>query len=158
MKRTAAVIVTYNRKAMLQRCLRALCTQTAGVPELWVIDNASTDGTAELVAQLNLPTMHYYNTGKNLGGAGGFACGIHLPLVLGFTVIIIPNLDPAKLGSLVLKYKPEHMFGVPAHYQQMASSLPLSTPRSCCRRMPNWTGSTAGFPPAHWRRTVKTSP
>lgn len=28
MKRTAAVIVTYNRKAMLQRCLRALCTQT----------------------------------------------------------------------------------------------------------------------------------
>ena len=68
MKRTAAVIVTYNRKAMLQRCLRALCTQTAGVPELWVIDNASTDGTAELVAQLNLPTMHYYNTGKNLGG------------------------------------------------------------------------------------------
>lgn len=76
MKRTAAVIVTYNRKAMLQRCLRALCTQTAGVPELWVIDNASTDGTAELVAQLNLPTMHYYNTGKNLGGAGGFACGI----------------------------------------------------------------------------------
>ena len=57
MKRTAAVIVTYNRKAMLQRCLRALCTQTAGVPELWVIDNASTDGTAELVAQLNLPTM-----------------------------------------------------------------------------------------------------
>lgn len=76
MKRTAAVIVTYNRKAMLQRCLRALCTQTAGVPELWVIDNASTDGTAELVAQLNLPTMHYYNAGKNLGGAGGFASGI----------------------------------------------------------------------------------
>ena len=29
---------------------------------------------------------------------------------------------------------------------------------SCCWRMPNWTGSTAGFPPAHWRRTVKTSP
>ena len=57
MKRTAAVIVTYNRKAMLQRCLRALCTQTAGVPELWVIDNASTDGTAELVAQLNLPRL-----------------------------------------------------------------------------------------------------
>ena len=27
MKRTAAVIVTYNRKAMLQRCLRALCTR-----------------------------------------------------------------------------------------------------------------------------------
>ena len=57
--------------------------------------------------------------------AYGFACGIHLPLVLGFTVIIIPNLDPAKLGSLVLKHKPEHMFGVPPHYQQLASDPKL---------------------------------
>ena len=57
--------------------------------------------------------------------AYGFACGIHLPLVLGFTVIIIPNLDPAKLGSLVLKHKPEHMFGVPAHYQQLAADPKL---------------------------------
>lgn len=57
--------------------------------------------------------------------AYGFACGIHLPLVLGFTVIIIPNLDPAKLGSLVLKHKPEHMFGVPTHYQQLAADPKL---------------------------------
>ena len=57
--------------------------------------------------------------------AYGYACGVHLPLVLGFTVIIIPNLDPAKLGSLVLKHKPEHMFGVPTHYQQLASDPKL---------------------------------
>ena len=57
--------------------------------------------------------------------AYGYACGVHLPLVLGFTVIIVPNLDPAKLGSLVLKYKPEHMFGVPAHYQQLAADPKL---------------------------------
>ena len=131
MKRTAAVIVTYNRKAMLQRCLRALCTQTAGVPELWVIDNASTDGTAELVVQLNLPTMHYYNTGKNLGGAGGFACGIQQAACSGAEYLWIMDDD----------------------------CLPEPDAcSSCCWRMPNWTGSTAGFPPAHWRRTVKTSP
>jgi len=129
MKRTAAVIVTYNRKAMLQRCLRALCTQTAGVPELWVIDNASTDGTAELVAQLNLPTMHYYNTGKNLGGAGGFACGIQ---------------QAACSGAEYLWIMDDDCLPEPDALQQL--------------RMPNWTGSTAGFPPAHWRRTVKTSP
>ena len=57
--------------------------------------------------------------------AYGYACGVHLPLVLGLKVIIIPNLDPAKLGSLIWKYKPEHMFGVPAHYQQMAADLKL---------------------------------
>ena len=145
MKRTAAVIVTYNRKAMLQRCLRALCTQTAGVPELWVIDNASTDGTAELVAQLNLPTMHYYNTGKNLGGAGGFACGIQQAACSGAEYLWIMDDDclpePDALQQLRLLYR-----------------LISSERGSCCWRMPNWTGSTAGFPPAHWRRTVKTSP
>ena len=50
---------------------------------------------------------------------------MHLPLVLGLTVSSIPNLDPEKLGALIWKYKPEHMVGVPAHYQQMASSLLL---------------------------------
>ena len=53
--------------------------------------------------------------------AYGFACGIHLPLTLGIKVVIIPNADASKLGSLVLKYKPQHMFGVPTHYQQLAT-------------------------------------
>ena len=57
--------------------------------------------------------------------AYGYACGVHLPLVLGLKVIIIPNLDPDKLGGLIWKYKPEHMFGVPSHYQQMAASHQL---------------------------------
>ena len=52
--------------------------------------------------------------------AYGFACGVHLPLTLGIKVVIVPNLDPNKLGSLIWKYKPEHMFGVPSHYQQLA--------------------------------------
>ena len=57
--------------------------------------------------------------------AYGYACGVHLPLSLGLTVLIVPNLDPAKLGSLVLKHKPEHMFGVPTHYQQLAADPKL---------------------------------
>lgn len=58
--------------------------------------------------------------------AYGYACGVHLPLVLGLTVVIIPNVeDGAKLGSLVLKYKPEHMFGVPAHYQRLSTDIRL---------------------------------
>ena len=57
-----------------------------------------------------------------------FAMNPLVALVLGFTVIIIPNLDPAKLGSLVLKHKPEHMFGVPTHYQQLAADPLLESP------------------------------
>ena len=57
--------------------------------------------------------------------AYGFACGVHLPLCLGITVVIVPNLDPAKLGHLVLKHKPSHMFGVPTHYQTLAEDRKL---------------------------------
>ena len=53
--------------------------------------------------------------------AYGYSCGIHMPLVMGLHIIIIPNLDPEKLGALVWKYKPAHMFGVPTHYQQLAA-------------------------------------
>ena len=57
--------------------------------------------------------------------AYGFSCGIHMPLVLGLTVVVIPKLDPEKLGSLVLRHKPAHMFGVPTHYQQLAADPKL---------------------------------
>ena len=57
--------------------------------------------------------------------AYGYACGVHMPLVMGLHVVIIPNVDPDKLGAMIWKHKPEHMFGVPAHYQQMAASLLL---------------------------------
>ncbi len=53
--------------------------------------------------------------------AYGYACGVHMPLSLGLAVVIIPNLDPSELGKLLLKHKPAHMFGVPAHYQVMAA-------------------------------------
>lgn len=53
--------------------------------------------------------------------AYGFGCGLHMPLSLGMKIIIIPKLEPKKLGSLILKYKPEHMCGTPIHFQTMAS-------------------------------------
>lgn len=53
--------------------------------------------------------------------AYGFACGIHMPLSLGLTSILIPNLIPKKLAALILKYKPAHICGVPLHYQILAN-------------------------------------
>lgn len=53
--------------------------------------------------------------------AYGLACGVHMPLALGITCVIIPKLEPRKLASLVLKYKPAHMCGVPVHFQMLAN-------------------------------------
>ena len=71
-RRIVAVVVTYNRLALLQR----LVTRLSAVPQLdevLVIDNASTDGTGSWledapVSSRTLPT--------NSGGAGGFHEGL----------------------------------------------------------------------------------
>lgn len=91
MKKTAAVIVTYNRKELLSKCLEHLRIQTVPLDVL-VIDNASTDGTWELFQNPDAGIL-YYNTGENLGGAGGFNFGIRKAVELGYDFLWVMDDD-----------------------------------------------------------------
>lgn len=73
-----AVVVTFNRKDLLEECLDAIFNQTIGVNKLIIIDNASTDGTEELIRSkyLEKPFVTYLKQNKNLGGSGGFFEGM----------------------------------------------------------------------------------
>ena len=95
-----AVLVTYNRKDLLLECLDGLFRQTRPIDGLVLIDNASTDGTAEILyAQKILPELPpadtqtqwevrrqslretgmdfvYLRLPKNEGGSGGFHEGV----------------------------------------------------------------------------------
>ncbi len=69
-------LVTFNRKGLLVECLDALVCQTRPVTRIVVVDNASTDGTSELLRErglLDREDLHYVRLERNLGGAGGFA-------------------------------------------------------------------------------------
>jgi rhamnopyranosyl-N-acetylglucosaminyl-diphospho-decaprenol beta-1,3/1,4-galactofuranosyltransferase len=46
---TAVVVVTFNRKQLLMECLESLRNQTQKPDSIYIIDNASTDGTSELL-------------------------------------------------------------------------------------------------------------
>lgn len=99
----AAVIVTYNRKQLLGECIDGLLNQTYPLDAIYIIDNASTDGTAEyliekgyiknvsyssknpsvLTTALPIPRfldrvlfIHYIRMSQNTGGAGGFHEGV----------------------------------------------------------------------------------
>ena len=54
--------------------------------------------------------------------AYGVGNGLHLPLVVGMEVILIPSFDPNKFDELLLKYHPSHMAGVPSHYENIMNS------------------------------------
>lgn len=78
-EKIAALVVTYNRKQLLLECIDALLKQTYEQLDIWIIDNASTDGTkGELQQFIEQRKIVYHNTGQNLGGAGGFNFGIRL--------------------------------------------------------------------------------
>ena len=73
-----ALVVTYNRKALLEECLRAVDAQTVRPTELILVDNASTDGTRERLDELGYvdrPDVRYVRLEENLGSSGGFAHG-----------------------------------------------------------------------------------
>jgi GT2 family glycosyltransferase len=98
-----AVVVTYNRKNLLIECLEALRKQTRPIQGIYLIDNASTDGTPELLLEKgyiselppqnlrepwekesgisnftdgNIINLHYVRMHENTGGAGGFYEGV----------------------------------------------------------------------------------
>jgi GT2 family glycosyltransferase len=80
--RVVAVVVTWNRRDLLVESLAALAAQTHAPLEVVVVDNASTDGTAEILAR-DHAHLHTVSLTANTGGAGGFAAGIERALTLG---------------------------------------------------------------------------
>lgn len=70
------VIVTYNRLELLKECITACLNQTYSFEKIFVINNASTDGTKEYLDSLEYENVKITNSKENLGGAGGFYLGI----------------------------------------------------------------------------------
>jgi GT2 family glycosyltransferase len=96
----AAVVVTYNRKELLKECLQALLNQTRVLDEIIVIDNASTDGTEQMVLS-EFPQVTYVRLPENIGGAGGFHEGMKLAYEKGHDWIWVMDDDAkAKEDSL----------------------------------------------------------
>lgn len=77
--RVVAVVVTYNRRDLLIEALTAVLGQTRAPDAVIVVDNASTDDTAEMVRG-RFPAVRLATVQRNTGGAGGFAYGLALAL------------------------------------------------------------------------------
>ena len=78
-EKVVAVVVTYNRKELLIECLNAILAQTVSVEKIVLINNASTDGTEDLLRENGLledKHLLYKLMSQNTGGAGGFYEGI----------------------------------------------------------------------------------
>lgn len=94
MNSICAIVVTYNRPELLQKCLTQLQQQTAPCT-IYIVDNNSTVETKEVADRfcLNDSNIYYRNTGTNLGGAGGFNYGMKWAIADGFEYLWIMDDD-----------------------------------------------------------------
>jgi glycosyltransferase involved in cell wall biosynthesis len=70
----SVVIATYNRAAMVRQAVEAALAQSRTPDEVIVMDDASTDGTAETLAELAAahPTVRTFRRAANSGGVGSW--------------------------------------------------------------------------------------
>jgi len=74
----SVIMCTYNRASLLPRAIRSLQEQTETDWELIVVDDASTDGTDELIGHLaaSEPRLHYVRRPLNGGTAAARNSGM----------------------------------------------------------------------------------
>lgn len=79
MSKIHAIVVTYNRRALLEVLLRALAAQTRQPDHILLLDNASTDDTQSWIESSGWTSgsrHEYVRLPDNVGGAGGFTEGM----------------------------------------------------------------------------------
>ncbi len=122
--KVAAVVVTYNRKDLLIECLDALLNQENADCDILVIDNASTDDTAQVVKGFTekYEAVKYFNTGENLGGAGGFYYGMKKAMEAGYKWLWLMDDDtiPCK-DALYELLEADKVAGGPGKYGYLSS-------------------------------------
>ncbi len=134
-----AVVVTYNRKNLLLECLDAIRKQTRPVQGIYLIDNASTDGTPETLLEngyiQELPPkelrepwekkfevknltdgepikLHYVRMQENTGGAGGFYEGVKRGYEKGYDWLWLMDDDCLPLENCLEKQLPSDLYTI----------------------------------------------
>ncbi|TQM81800.1 GT2 family glycosyltransferase [Saccharothrix saharensis] len=94
MSTVAAVVVTYNRKDKLRKVLDHVLAQSLKPEWVVVVDNASTDGTDEVLRDYeSVDGVVIVRLTENTGGAGGFATGMNKGYELGADFVWIMDDD-----------------------------------------------------------------
>ena len=93
MKNVAVVICNYNKKDYVLNCIKSVFDSCFKAFDVIVVDNASTDGSAEAINAEFGDRLTLLANAENLGGSGGFASGMQFALDRGYKYIHLLDND-----------------------------------------------------------------
>ncbi|MBI5465823.1 MAG: glycosyltransferase family 2 protein [Candidatus Kerfeldbacteria bacterium] len=107
--RVGVVIVAYNGRRWLKSALDSCAKYASGLP-VYVVDNASSDGSADLVAS-QFPQVKLLRQTENLGFTGGNNIGLRAAVAASAEAVLLLNQD-AELQeqtiALLVNYLEQH--------------------------------------------------
>jgi glycosyltransferase involved in cell wall biosynthesis len=99
--RVTVSIPTHNRSGLLRETLKSVLEQSLAEIEVFVLDNASTDDTAEVIASLRDSRLHYIRHDTDIGFQDNISLGYRVgeaPFVM-----VLPDDDLMQPGNLERK-------------------------------------------------------
>jgi GT2 family glycosyltransferase len=95
-----AVVVNWNGREVLEPCLRTLLASSYQNLSVLVVDNASSDGSAQFVGE-EFPSVRLAEQSSNLGFAAGVNAGLQFALNEGADYVLLLNNDIELDGDAV---------------------------------------------------------
>jgi GT2 family glycosyltransferase len=90
--RVAAIVVNYNGKDITLQAVESLRKMTYPAVDLFVLDNASTDGSPEALARA-FPDLKQLRVDVNRGSSSGYAAGFRWAFENGYYYVFLLNND-----------------------------------------------------------------
>jgi len=92
-KKVCVIICNYNKKEYVIKCIESVLDQNFHNIDIYVIDNASTDGSVEAIAGQYGDKVNLIVNKKNLGGSGGFNTGMKKAMEYDYEYLILLDND-----------------------------------------------------------------
>lgn len=93
MKSIGIIVCNYNKKDYVMNCVQSLFNQTISDFDIYVVDNASTDGSAEAISSKFGNKVNLLLNKENMGGSGGFNTGLREALKRNYEYLMCVDND-----------------------------------------------------------------
>lgn len=106
---SAVVILHYRHAALTQRCLESLLPALGPQDTVWVVDNASHNGSLESLQRcFPQAAIRWLPQADNLGFAGGCNAGIDAALADGAEAVLLLNNDTQVRADMLTHFREAH--------------------------------------------------